>query len=78
MNYKEVIRATDPRWKSDLRGFLTKGVEVVVIDVAPEQFSDCKAFAQEFDYTTYHEDRAVLAEYPDKLPSKIGFGKRRR
>jgi len=78
MNYKDVISAEDRMWKSEARKLMENGSEFVVIHVAPEQIRDCKAWVQEFDYTLLIEDRPfVVQDYPDVLPSKLGFVKRR-
>lgn len=78
ITYKDVISAKECTWQSDARKLIDKGFEFVIIHVAPEQFNDCKALAQEFDYATFHEDKSVIEEYPDILPSKIGFAKKTR
>jgi hypothetical protein len=77
MNYEDVVRAKENTWQSDARKLIENGTEFVVIDVTREQFRDCIALAQEFDYTCFHEDKPIVEDYPDILPSKIGFAKRR-
>jgi hypothetical protein len=76
MNYQDVISARETAWQSDVRKLICQGLEFVVVHVAPKQFNDCQALAQEFDYTTLHEDRSVIADYPEVLPTIVGFAKR--
>jgi hypothetical protein len=76
MDYVDVLKADEKQWQSQARKLIEKGLEFVVIHVSPEQFNDCRALAQEFDYTTLHEDKPVIEDYPEILPSKIGFAKR--
>ena len=75
-NYKEVISAKNKTWKSEARMLLEGNCEFLVIDLQQADFRDCKALAQEFDFDCLHQDESVVQEYPDKLPSKIGFVKR--
>lgn len=77
-HYKEVISAKNKSWKSEARKLLESDFEFLVIHLQQEDFRDCKALAQEFDYDGLHEDEPVVKEYPDKLPGKIGFVKRTR
>lgn len=75
-SYKEVVSAKNKTWKSEVRKLLENGIEFVVIHLMQEDFRDCKAVAQEFDYECIHEDEPQRGQYPKIKPSKIGFIKR--
>jgi hypothetical protein len=82
MNYKDVISAKNRIWKVETRHFMESGSEFVVLHLSPEDWPDCKALAQEFDYDCLLEDKtpireSIIREFPNKLPSTIGFVKRR-
>jgi hypothetical protein len=74
--YKEAISAKNNKWKQEVRKLLENGSEFVVIHLKQEDFRDCKAIAQEFDYECIHEDEPARGQYPKIKPSKIGFIKR--
>jgi hypothetical protein len=75
-NYKEVVSAKNKTWKSEIRQLMENGTEFLVIDLKQEDFLDCKAYGQEFDYECLHQDKSVINEYPRKMPAQIGFIKR--
>ena len=76
MDYEDALSAKNPDWKSEARKLIVKGVSFVAVDVAPDQFKDCQALAQEFDYVAFHEDKEVAHQYPAVLPRKVGFAHR--
>lgn len=78
MNYKDVLRATEKTWKSEARRHMEAGADFVVINLGEQDFKDCIALAQEFDYTCIFEDRGedreiLLNNYPAVLPKQLGF-----
>ena len=80
-DYKDVISANDKAWRSEARRLLVRKVEFVVVHLKPEDFSDCRGLAQEFDYDCCLEDASpwreeIISEFPVKLPTAIGFVKR--
>jgi hypothetical protein len=77
-HYKDVISAKNRTWKSEARKLLESNSEFLVIHLQQEDFRDCKALAQEFDYDQLHEEASVADKYPAIKPSQIGFVKRTR
>ena len=80
-DYKEAISTKDVTWKSDARKFMESGAEFVVVHLSGNDYRDCIALAQEFDYDCLLEDKSPLLEsivenYPEKLPTQLGFVKR--
>ena len=80
-DYKDVITAKNTTWKSEARNLMASGVEFVVVHIAPADYRDCMALAQEFDYDCCLEDKSparevIIENHPHELPTQLGFVKR--
>lgn len=77
--YLDVIDASkESNWRPQVKAYLDKGQQVVVFNLKAHETRDCKALAQEHDFTCIVEDKGeyleiLKANYPDVQPEILGF-----
>ena len=79
IKYKDVLDASQPNWKAELKAYLDKGEQIAAINIPADEIRDCIALGQEHDFACLVEDKEVNVEnYPGVQPEILGFVPRDR